>query len=321
MRGSINKKIVFLLACILFLMPVVTLGVGASESSESVDWGLSDDKMILTGNKTYTYYGKLPREYLHHAKQIYEFSDHPDLDEDFFIGTPYVEAPYADSGFVWIDSGDQYVYVYATPEGKIALDRFMNGETILHIRTEDSKQAPLAASVWAEIGSGGETRSVDVTQLKDQMKYSVYAYDTTMTLSYEQGVIFVLGGDYYGLDYTTLGNQYFDADGNFSYRSGTVILTKLSQQKVQQILTAVNNAESFSTQYVREKSESEGSSFIFWIFFVLLGFLAPLPFLILGLILPQSKKYRYAKYWYSLSVFGTIWLVFAVLLMVLLLIL
>jgi hypothetical protein len=58
---------------------------------------------------------------------------------------------------------------------------------------------------------------------------------------------------------------------------------------------------------------------IFWIFFVLVGYIMPLAPLLVGLLLPQSAKRHRLKRWYALAVFAGLWLLAATVILIILL--
>ncbi len=72
--------------------------------------------------------------------------------------------------------------------------------------------------------SGTEAFSIDVRDLRLAECYEIVIYR-----GFEEtvhGAIYILDGAYCYLNYVNLGNQHFDADGYFSYRSGEVMLTR-----------------------------------------------------------------------------------------------
>ena len=59
------------------------------------------------------------------------------------------------------------------------------------------------------------------------------------------------------------------------------------------------------------------SPFGFWFCFILIGFILPIPFLILGLVFPRSEKMGYPKYWYSLSISAGFWILISTIILIL----
>ena len=79
------------------------------------------------------------------------------------------------------------------------------------------------------------------------------------------------------------------------------------------------------TDYVYEASELEsdvelveGYLVLFWIGYAVLGFIFPLPFLVIGLILAFIKKLGKRKYWLAVSGSALLWLAVAIVLAVVL---
>ena len=127
----------------------------------------------------------------------------------------------------------------------------------------------------------------------------------------------MLDGAYYYVNYLTLGNQYFDADGNFSYRSGTVGLIALNSAQSATVQGAVESQSYRYAEYEWEDDEwidDDVSAGFFWVMLVLFGFLMPIPFLVIGLVLPNSAKRGYPKYWYVLAVIAVVWMILAAIL-------
>ena len=60
------------------------------------------------------------------------------------------------------------------------------------------------------------------------------------------------------------------------------------------------------------------SPFGFWFCYILMGFIFPIPFLVLGLVFPRSRAMGYPKYWYLLSLIAGGWILIAIALLVLL---
>ena len=56
--------------------------------------------------------------------------------------------------------------------------------------------------------------------------------------------------------------------------------------------------------------------FLFWLFYIFLGFLLPMPFLVLGLIFPHISAMGKPRYWYSVAIAAGAWIALAILLMI-----
>ena len=123
------------------------------------------------------------------------------------------------------------------------------------------------------------------------------------------------------IDYTLLDNTHFDANGDFSYRSGTVTVSILRSDADANVKSAVESFEyvDFSFEYEDEIDFSGFSVGFFWVMFIIIGFLLPIAPLLVGLLLPQSAKRTYPKRWYTLAVFAIIWMIAAAVIAVILL--
>ena len=325
------KKIAFLAVCMLFALQSV-LGACAFEASYDSDgcvlWERSADRQTLSGDKQYTLY-KEPYEvsvdFYVHAKTVYRYENGPSWVYD---GTEYfgaVSSPHADADFVWVKSAST-IYLYtATDEARGRLDDFFNGVNSVYrlekdnsgdegYLTEETVGAILAA---AEAGSGATEK--DVRELSTYgMRYKIKVYDATESLTYTYGMVYRIDGKYYYVHYPALGNEHFDAGGNFSYRSGTVTLYELDAKTGEEIANAAATAEYIWTNYDYEEdgddfslADPEVDDDVFWATYVFVGFVLPALLLILGVLLPQVKKLGKPKYWYVLSGIAAVWLILA----------
>ena len=77
-------------------------------------------------------------------------------------------------------------------------------------------------------------------------------------------------------------------------------------------------AHDHDEEYIDVYGEVSASPFGFWFCFILIGFIFPIPFLVLGLVFPRSQAMGYPKYWYVLSIIAGIWMLVSVALLVLL---
>lgn len=58
--------------------------------------------------------------------------------------------------------------------------------------------------------------------------------------------------------------------------------------------------------------ESVTYEWLFWMFFAVIGIIAPIAFIVLGLALSASAKLGKPKYWCSLAIVGGIWLLIGI---------
>lgn len=184
---------------------------------------------------------------------------------------------------------------------------------------ETNFDAALLESLDELASTGTESFPIDVRELVDAECFEIVIYKGYEETVY--GAIYLMDGKYYYLNYVNLGNQHFDADGYFSYRSGEVMLTNAETYR-----GGIKEALRPPTEEVWQGSvegtlySGDISDVFFWIGFVLLGFIAPIPFFVLGILFSRSKKMGYPKYWLTLSYIAVTWFVLSILLLLLFLI-
>ena len=337
MKMNFQKRCFLLVLCAFLLLPLLSLGVAATADPADVDeeghviWVLSENGNTLMGNgKTYksyqfpvgspTIYGE--------AMQLYVYWNSVECAWlDGAEGTVY--APYPGSDLVLVRAmGMGEWYLYTTELGKAQMDAFASGQLKNYfLRIGAHLSTELDSSIFNAIGYAlqqtDNKRTEDVANLQKAHRFDVIVYDATLTYAYTVGAVYRLedGKDYY-VHYLSLENHYFDADGNFSYRSGSVELTALDS-KISTELDEVSQGISGkgTTFYIYEDDGSDTQLFsetTFWVLYSLMGFVAPVPLFVVGLVLPYSKKRGYPKYWRVLSVIAAIWIILAAILMIVL---
>jgi len=322
------KRILKRFSPILVCFLVLAQFLAVSASAAVVEWSLSEDDTVLTrGDRVYRLYDTAPFRLYPDSAKVYEFYQklYFRVEGDYWN----ISAADVDTEIVWgVNS-----MIYATEAGTQALDAFVEGEVATYrLKDPYSREcAVLERSVYEGMSQAAATaakRRVDVSELKRVERHDLVAYEATDAIAYVSGAIYVLDDTLYYLDYRTLGNQYFDADGNFSYRKGSVELTPLDDGLTEAIEDTVRDYAVRSTVYTHEQSSgepeypvygSDSSVAGFWVCLVFLGFLAPIPFLVIGLVLPHSQKRGYPKYWYALAGLAALWMLFALLLAILVL--
>ncbi|MBO5415767.1 MAG: hypothetical protein J6A83_03980 [Clostridia bacterium] len=314
MKTDVMKKLFSVLLCVALLCPPIILATfaedGESKDTEYVDWTLSENEAVLSNEtKTYNRYNVLGVSV--NAKEIYRYKN--SVEASYAI-----QAPSADSEFVWLS--DQTIY--ATDAGKIYLDAFLREENVSYrLFDENGRQTNIKQSTVERLDSLNtaaktQTLTVEVRELLPLTRYDITVHDQTETLAFTHGAVYeFLDGSLYYINYTLLGNQHFDAYGSFSYRRGTVTLAKLDDTLATAILGAAAETDYIDTTYIYEDDISESSEtvtlVIFWIAFILLGFVLPIPFLVLGLMIPRAKKLGQPKHWYVIAAIAGAWILFA----------
>lgn len=327
------KKFGFLSLCLLLCVQMVALCVSASEpmpegydSDGYIEWEVFEDGQAITGaGKTYTVYE--PRYDLEmYPEGGFMYGNPIELDgyECSLSGSAYVKA--GQHEVLWTTLYDGYGRLYVTETGRQMLEALEGGYSGFYYVEDDDDWIAEPNDAFAQAFLNGEhnngTAEINVWDLKNRMRLDFYSMDESRTVSHLRGAFYLLeDGTYAYVHYLSLGNQYFDADGNFSYREGTVEMTLLNNaangflKELAEDTDSPNLVWKYEEPYVTEEERAASAAFGV----VLLGLIAPLPFLIAGLCMPRSAKLGYPKYWYALSAVAGVWMLLSLLLLVILL--
>lgn len=322
-----KRSAVLLIAVLMMLtycMPVFADDVDDDE--ELVEWFLSEDGSILSGNgKEYQYLSDTNFVGYLDVRNVYCFEN------DTWLGNVYSTSK--DAEIVWIENYDSY-YIYATTKGTQSLTRYVNGHDII-FRFEDKsgRQTDIVEKnlIYAldndADASFTSTYEVDVSELRDAARYEVIAFDSTHTLARVYGAVYFIVGNCYYVNYSRLDVNYFDADGNFSYNPGpkgrTVVLTQIFSSNKSAVSTALSSLADVEINYTYEQEylpflPEELGVGAFWVSFSIIGFVAPIPFIVIGAVFANSKKRGRKKSWYILTAIGAAYLICAIALAILL---
>lgn len=239
--------------------------------------------------------------------------------------------PLDSTDFVWLSgvSGD-VAAVFATPDGTAALKRFLSdGQGSYALYPETGTRTPTIAPVTADwlnaLPDAGEHRTVDVRTLLDMPLCAIRFSDATGCVYTVSGGLYTCEEGYLYVDYRALGNQHFDADGYFSYRSGNVDAFLLRGDAALAVQQTIDSAAELKSDIRYEnydeipwEENNESAVPVFWVFYVLNGFLVPIAPLVVGLVMAHSDKHGRQKRWYILSGIAGVWILLSVLLALLL---
>ncbi len=181
--------------------------------------------------------------------------------------------------------------------------------------------------------SKSEGYTVNVTDLQGLGKMELRHMDPSGMLTTLKGVIYAMpDGTYAWMDYATLDNSHFDADGYFSYRSGQVtvydmgtdFMTVLEQNAGERYQKYAKYTFEFDELALNDpldgmnssSSYNEGS---FMALMILVGYLLPIAPFVVALVFARSPKMSHPKRWYMVAGMAVLWILLAILLTVLLL--
>lgn len=316
MKLKTAKRIVYLPICLL-LCALLSVTVLAGEA----EWSLSYDEETLTfGTYTFDLYDPLfPVQLVGEKAYYYNYA----LEDYRAVETN------AESNAVYASIIGT---VYATEKGVEALDRLMDGEAASYmLASVHGACAPISndlVTLLTEAPEDAEKRTFDVRDLENALYYSLLGVESYGFYGCAYGAVYAYEGEFYYIHYMDLGNQCFDADGNFSYRRGTVEGVKLEGDLVAELHTVGQDMNFYPLEYIdagEEKNFDDTADYFdsarsaFVVGMVVFGFMIPTPLLIVGLVFPRSAKRGYPKYWYILAGVAALWMALSVLLMILVL--
>ncbi len=325
----VYNAIAFAMSLLLLMLSLS----GTVFADDYINWVFSDDgKTLSDGDKVYEYFevemeldtGRLSDIYIYANEAVYEG----------YEGKEYYTVYSTEKGGDILCLEDDHYFdtkIYVTEKGKEILDNFVSGKSIKYrlwsayytgnnIDEETVKQLQKAYKL------GNESINIGVRELSEWDVFDLTIHDEALVFSYTVGAVYEdIYGELYYIDYLSLGNQYFDAYGNFSYRNGYVDIAKLPTEVAKTVSGVLDGMEKNDVDYSWEDEVYYTTGEIslqplFYIALVLLGYVFPLPFLVVGLILPHIKKLGKPKYWYIMSVSSAVWIVCAVALTVIVLI-
>ncbi|MBE6689742.1 MAG: hypothetical protein E7590_00465 [Ruminococcaceae bacterium] len=324
MRKTTFTRIATLLLCLLTLTALLCLGVHAEE--EYPTWSLSKDGLTLScsNGKVYTAYQVDPGHFLN-PRSIYEYANTvilpetaPEAGEECLLYSPA-----ASREIVWIQTskGD---YLYVTELGRTALHQYVLGANSNIFRINDgSFSSIISLELLLQLVPVGGTRiSMPITELADLYCYDITEHDATETLSRTLGLLIEdEDGAYYYLSYDELPSHVLNADGSFNFNAaGEVTIHPVAESLHAPLEEAIDDMDLRFEEYTYENPFADAVPIaFFWIVFVLIGFVAPLAFVVAGLILPHIGRLGRSKYWYIIAIAGGVWILLAALLMILLL--
>ncbi|MBE6639237.1 MAG: hypothetical protein E7616_07285 [Ruminococcaceae bacterium] len=328
MKIKMKHWISYLLVLMLLLSALSSVSVFAKDQTEEtfdeteetgpVEWTLSEDGTTLTGNGKAYVLCQLPRGVFLDPSKEYVYANTPKELEGRMI-----YAPSADSEFIWVYENNNTFYLFATEKGEGELEKFLDYRMV-RCRVWDSdsrKMADTSLSFLQKLyDMNTDTMTIDVQKLAPLHCFEILVYDHSDSFGFRTAVIFEMtDGRMYFLDYSKLSNDHFDANGNFSYRSGNVTMKRVSKTLETNLRELAEEAEKRNCERSYEDGYTDVPIAVFWVFYVLFAFIFPIPFLVVGLVMPHSKKKRKPKHWYILAIISAVWLLVGLILMILLL--
>ena len=346
MRRSYIKIFSFVL-CLLILTALATLCVGAKETDYvPVEWKMDENATYLYGNdKRYErYYAN--GNFYGDAITFFVFMNSVEFHGKYH----QVRGESADPHIVSVYTGDGYSYIFVDKEGKKILDDFLSGKAcIYYFEDRGDNYTVIDEELVYKLEDAYNTDSgsfsqMDVRDLSKMNILNVTAHDKTETKAYQQGAVYITtNGEMYYVSFKGLDNSYFDSDGYFSYRQGTVKARKLPAEFRSQIYEERLNLSPKPQFDIYESDvyygytdiygnpinnglldgylfKEESANIVVFVVTVFGGILVPTPLLILSAIFAKAKKTGKAKCWYALTASAAVWLAAGITFLILLIV-
>ncbi len=317
-----TKKILSALLIAMLLVCSLSVCVHAEEAGapEIYEWEATTDGSVIWNDDREYYLYELPFGYNVDFPQIYYFDGEVDINGDECGITSYAR----DGEIIQVEYDyifDYYSMYYVTDTGRASIKAFVNGDYASARLYNYGEVADLDRSTLAELDSLNTGAEVQVTDLVDLNHYEIRTYDSADSVYYVYGALYEYEGGMWYLNYDKLSNDHFDADGNFSYRRGSVTMYKVDGAPVYS--TILEAEDSF--YYFYGKSEYEADHFDdfdvngvalakvgFWAVFVLIGLALPTWSLVKGIVNSRSAKHANGKHWLIISLASAVWIILAV---------
>ena len=325
---KLSALLIALFMILSLILPVLAADYPTEEIDETVVWSYDETTGELThGEVVYEEYfissgflviGDRYRYKETIYMELYNLQDHT---VSQFIPDATVPSVRSDIAFVSYSaySADGDLRIFVTPEGKAVMDAFGNGQyTSYQFAEYKSKRVDLSKDFITDIENREPNLTLDVRTLRNATKYKILGIDTTGNFAHIMGAVYqtVDGHGYVYVDYDALENNMLDADGTLSYRGGEVPAYTLDAAMVGDLIVQAQNCRSVSPRVYSandfEDDELDIDQTPALILFALMLspilFIAPIIFLVLGIVLSLVKKIPGRKRWLGLVATSCLWL-------------
>lgn len=330
-----TQKFLLIIISAIMLFSIFSISAFAADDDAQEQgvtvWELSDDGKTLTGNDIVYTQIDIPAGY--HVDFSTEYIYASEIETKLFKnGSCYPVSPQKNSKVVClVNNYENTYYTYVTYKEKSSLQNFYN-----NIVSKFRIQNPNDSMEYTDFPeymilhldnlarANEQNVNFDVSALKDHLYVEFIARNQSDYMSMTFGGIYKIDYDYYYVNYTKLNNGYFDANGDFSYRSGTVSLTKIDSDLLKDIKDFENamTKHSYESEYEEDEIDvtfdKTTAKVLFWIIFVIFGFLVPIAPLIVGFTFALSEKRGYPKHWYLVAFLSLAWMALSLILAIIL---
>ena len=318
MKRIFNTKAIRAVLLAVLLLSLISL-VACTEKNAPYEWAWGGDGDIIW-NEDRTYYRyELPLGYKLRFTTKYQFDEYVYYDDGYYDYERLYS--YARDGEILTTSDDDEYFCYVTDKGRQIINELIDGNQARMTVFKDNKESELHPLILPQLDSLDMGREFEVNDIKTARRYDIRKYDATGSVYHVCGAIYRIGGGMWYVNYDRLSNDRFDADGDFSYRSGTVTMYSVEQDSslkvhfggIDEMLERIEykivyEDEDINPKPERKKMDPEVRAKVtFWITYSLLAFALPAWPLVIGLKNARSRKHGYGRHWFILSIGAGVW--------------
>ena len=326
MKKTFLIKAVSVILLALILVPVFT-SCSSDDEVKPYKWFASEDGAIISNSDRTYYMYELPVGYTLQLSPKYYFQNRVEIDGD----EEYVYS-YARSGeMITLSSTTTDDVCYVTEKGLKMIEALITGRHEQLYFHRYGCLYKIDEKLLNDLNSVDTGIEINVSELQSLEEYTVRHYDETRTVYRTSGALYEYRGALWYVNFDELSNEYFDSEGNFSYRSGKVTMYELITDRdlYYEIADITENGEEISREYIKERKDIKPvrekmdpdtrARAWFWVAYSIMAFALPAwPFTI-GIINSCSKKHGRSKLWRIQSLAALVWVLIGIVILLLLL--
>lgn len=326
---KLSALLIALFMILSLILPVLAADSPTEEIDETVVWSYDETTGELThGEVVYTEYYLSPGFWII-AESIYRYYDSIPMDA-YEAKKQYVmqilpdeEVPTVRSDIAFV-APSAYSYesntrIFVTPEGKKVLDAFEQGQYATYqIAKYEAARADIPQGYWAGLEGREPNLMLDARTLRNATSYEILGVDATGNFAHVIGAVYQTldGNGYVFVHYDALDSSLLNADGTLSFRSGQVPVYTLDTTTADKLISYAENSNT-PTDQVFTKNNFENDDLdmdqtpaliLFALMLSPILFIAPIIFLVLGIVLSLVKKIPGRKRWLGLVATSCLWL-------------
>ena len=331
MKTRLLIKIVSVILLALLHVPTFTACSSSEDKVRPHVWEASEDGKIISNSDRAYYEYELPVGYTVEFSPRYDFKNRVEIDGD----EEYIFS-YARVGAIFALNTPTDDFCYVTDDGLKSINDLISGEReqvyLYNYNYMDDYLYPIDESILKQLDLIDTGIEIDVSELQYLKDYTVRRYDSTRMVYRTSGALYEYKGLLRYVNYDSLSNEYFDSEGNFSYRAGTFVTMYdviSNRDLYDSIIEALDNGEKISDDYIKERKDirperekmdpETREKAWFWTAYSIMAFGLPAwPFTI-GVLNSRSKKHGKSRLWLVQSLAALLWVFIGVVMMLLLL--